>query len=63
MSRAVTEGMYELGVDKKSSKGSLDEINKKWGLNEKYVEVRQFQKSKHLNGYLVLRISHATFFC
>lgn len=43
MSRAVTEGMYELGVDKKSSKGSLDEINKKWGLNEKYVEVRQFQ--------------------
>lgn len=38
MSKSITDGYYILGKDRKTSQGTVNDLNKKFGLNEKYVE-------------------------
>ena len=39
MSKAVTDGIWDLGVERKVTVASLDDVNKKMGLSQRYVEV------------------------
>lgn len=41
MTKAITDGVFELGSVPKITVSSLDDVNKKMGLSQRYVEVKK----------------------